>query len=483
MAFTNTRDVIGDQATLDGLVARTLSEFRENGVDSFSSYALMNNTGLINIEMPGLSSGVHGAQVFDGCLNLTYAAFPDMKSIGQSMFNSCAKLETVSAPNITTIGDNAFRSCITLHSVAFPNASNINDGAFTNCCALMNVSLHSVNNIIGSVFYNVPAGKLEFPLVTNVSKSFANLACEIDFSAKVKVLASAFISNRNLLSIVLRNASMCTLSNPNALEDTPIASGIGHIFVPSNLVDTYKSGTNWATYATQIVSLDEYPKEINYGETITDSWSDIFAAEENGTYTSKYSVGDTKVVNIGRYPVIMQIIAMDTDELADNTGNAKITWLSLHLPFVASIDVNNINNGGWENCGLRSGLMKSIYDNMDSTVKAAVKTVKKTFCDYDTQMTKTVNDNVWIPSMRELFGSNKSDIETSGCTYTGFFASAESKIKKQGLVGATYKISWWLRSAYYYNNSVFWTIKDNGYDSRSNTFKNEMYGVAFGFCT
>lgn len=477
MAYTNTRDVLGDQATLDALVAHTLSEFKENGVDRFGSYALTSNTCLVSVEMPGLSSPTQGSCAFTMCTNLVTAAFPDTTRFGQSMFSGCVKLETVTAPNLTYMGTGAFAGCVALHSVAFPLLKLVPSFAFSSCCALMKASFQSATSVGRNAFCYAPVAKLDLPLVTELYRDAANLAAEIDFSAKVSIVASAFTNNRNLLSLVLGNSSMCTLTNANALEGTPIASGVGHIFVPSVLVDTYKAGTNWTTYASQIVSLDEYPKEVATG-TITDSWADILAAEENDTYISKYSVGDTKVLDVAGMPILMQIVAMDTDELAESTGTAKITWLALNLPFIASMHPFNSNNGGWEACPLRAGLMQSIYDNMDSTVKAAVKNVKKTFYDHTTSSTKTANDKVWLPSAREMFGG--SSYESSGCTYTAFFTSNAKRIKKTGLLGTGSANVWWLRSAYT-SYGYFRDVNNNG--TATNTNANSAYGVAFGFCT
>ena len=43
------------------------------------------------------------------------------------------------------------------------------------------------------------------------------------------------------------------------LEGTPIANGNGYIYVPDADVETYKTATNWSTYANQIKGLSELP--------------------------------------------------------------------------------------------------------------------------------------------------------------------------------------------------------------------------------
>ena len=526
MAYINTRDTLGDQTTLDMIVARELAELKEEENTTLVSYALYGNTGLQSVEMPGLASSAPGSYAFAGCSSLVSAAFPNLKSLGQFMFQSCIALRDVSAPEaiyggnaafygcmalesaifpkmsylsanmfynctkLTTISFSAslahieascFYNCMALRDVSFPNVKSIGGSAFQGCAALMTPSFPSATSIGRSAFYNAVVDKLVFPSATTLSRDTTNLAVEVDFSAKPSIAASAFAWDYNLMSLVLRNASQLTLANTNALTSTPIASGIGHIFVPSELVDTYKSATNWATYANQIVSLDEYPKEVVTG-TITDSWADILAAENDGTYSSKYSVGDTKVVNIGAFPMLMQIVAMDTDELADDTGNAKITWLSTNLPLSAMMNPENTNAGGCEVCSLRTSLMQVLYDNMESTVKATVKSVKKTFYDKTSSSTKTVNDKVWIPSLREIFGALQSGAESSGCIYTGFFTANANRIKNRGILGIGSVSTWWLRSALSNVDTNFWSVNSSGGTGTTGHFSG-THEVAFGFCT
>jgi hypothetical protein len=55
------------------------------------------------------------------------------------------------------------------------------------------------------------------------------------------------------------------LASPNAFNNTPIKSGTGYIYVPATLIDSYKSATNWSTYAAQFRAIEDYP-EICGGE-------------------------------------------------------------------------------------------------------------------------------------------------------------------------------------------------------------------------
>lgn len=71
---------------------------------------------------------------------------------------------------------------------------------------------------------------------------------------------------------------------------------------------------------------------IGLEETITDTWEEIFAAEADGSYKTKYNIGDTKIIDLGSEgSVCMQIAAFDADDMADGGGKAPITWISEQL--------------------------------------------------------------------------------------------------------------------------------------------------------
>lgn len=91
---------------------------------------------------------------------------------------------------------------------------------------------------------------------------YAFQACENLTTANFPVATSiknyAFRDCTNLTALILRNATLCTLSTANGFRNTPIESGTGYIYVPSALVDTYKAATNWSTFAAQFRALEDY---------------------------------------------------------------------------------------------------------------------------------------------------------------------------------------------------------------------------------
>lgn len=70
--------------------------------------------------------------------------------------------------------------------------------------------------------------------------------------------ANAFNSCLMFIALALRNETLVTLANANALTNTHIYKGTGYIYVPKALIEEYKAATNWVTYANQFRALEDY---------------------------------------------------------------------------------------------------------------------------------------------------------------------------------------------------------------------------------
>lgn len=79
----------------------------------------------------------------------------------------------------------------------------------------------------------------------------------VDIPSVKSIGGGAFNRCTSLLALILRRTTMSTLGSA-ALTGTPIASGTGYIYVPAALVDSYKTATNWSTYADQFRALEDY---------------------------------------------------------------------------------------------------------------------------------------------------------------------------------------------------------------------------------
>lgn len=179
--------------------------------------------------------------------------------VGHYGFGGCTNLISVDLPNVVTVGDSGFYNCKLLKSVNLPKVTSIGNNGF-NSTGLESISLPSCTTLGSSSFFATQQLVLAIlPLVTSISGFCFNHSSvqKIDTSSLTSIKNSAFYNTKQLDTLILRNSSVCALENVNAFQDAKIAAGTGYIYVPDNLVDSYKTATNWVTFANQIKPISE----------------------------------------------------------------------------------------------------------------------------------------------------------------------------------------------------------------------------------
>lgn len=184
---------------------------------------------------------------------------------------------TYSNDRITTVGACAFLGCQALATIDLPNVTQVKRNAFESCNRLQTINLPKVTEFDKEVFLNTSIQQADFPLVTTIgygcfymaaSLTSANLPLITDlpadtfrlsaiqtagFSAVTNINRTAFTDCTSLETLIIRTPSVCVISDISiALRGSKIAAGTGYIYVPDNLVDSYKAATNWVTLANQI---------------------------------------------------------------------------------------------------------------------------------------------------------------------------------------------------------------------------------------
>lgn len=173
-----------------------------------------------------------------GCENLTSINLPNVVTVGDSGFYNCKLLKNVFLPKLTTLGRNGFNST-GLESINLPLCTKLGIASFSQTNKLVVATLPLVTLLEGSCF------------------SYSSVQ-KIDTSSVISIGAYAFGGAQQLDTLILRNSSVCTLANStNTFTNTKIAAGTGYIYVPDNLVDSYKTATNWVTFANQIKPISE----------------------------------------------------------------------------------------------------------------------------------------------------------------------------------------------------------------------------------
>ncbi len=153
-----------------------------------------------------------------------------------------------------TIGNFGFAYSTNLQSVSSNTLTTISEGAFRGCTGLTSISLPTVTTISGRYdFENTRIATAVFPNVTSdVGQQTFNqcsLLTAVDLGKPTKLGSNALANCPLLTTLVIRRPSVTTLQYANCFNASPFASGGtgGTLYVPSALIASYQSATNWST--------------------------------------------------------------------------------------------------------------------------------------------------------------------------------------------------------------------------------------------
>ncbi len=190
--------VDNSDAIIDGSVVNV-----NTNVTKVASYKFYKCSNLQSFK--GLNVTQLEASSFNECSNISDLDMPNLETInGINCFSSCESLESIDFPKLTTIGNYTFYYCTALKNVNLPNLINMGNAAFSNCTSLKNISLPKITTIKQQTFLNVKS-----------------------------------------LKITLSVNQVVTLENSNAFSK--VIGNTTTVYVPSNLIESYKVATNWST--------------------------------------------------------------------------------------------------------------------------------------------------------------------------------------------------------------------------------------------
>lgn len=181
--------------------------------------------------------------------------------VGNGAFYNCVGLTSIDLPNVTTLDNNAFNGCTGLTSANLPKLTDIGAAAFYNCSNLSTIYMPLVSNLSTQAFYGCSGiTTLDFPNLSSPTGASGFSRCSaleyIDLHQCYAISANTFQNCSALTTVILRiTESRCSLVNVNAFSTAPNAI----IYVPDDMVDGYKTATNWSTYASRIKGLSELP--------------------------------------------------------------------------------------------------------------------------------------------------------------------------------------------------------------------------------
>lgn len=200
---------------------------------------------------------------FAGNKNVVTANFTGVTNVGVYAFQGCTKLATFDFSAVKSIGTYAFQGCSALGpDVSLPNCTTLWDRAFTECSSLVSFSAPKVTVIYHSTLAsNALLESVSLPLVTTLNDwcmSANPMLKELTLPSVTKMTRYA-LARGGLEKLVLPGTTLCTIAG-DTFQSTPIEKGTGYVYVPDDLVESYKAAANWVSIADQIKPMSELPE-------------------------------------------------------------------------------------------------------------------------------------------------------------------------------------------------------------------------------
>ena len=136
---------------------------------------------------------------------------------------------------------------------------------------------------------------------------------------------------------------------------------------------------------------------------IADSWTQILASIDNGTYADKYHrwMYTTFESSAGK-TIFCYIIDFAADIMEDG-NQAPISWIC--TTSFGEMPWNNKLEGSWSTCTLRQALETEILPQFPSNIRNRIVAVKKSQMTPDDTREQTI-DKLWLPGYDECHDSN-----------------------------------------------------------------------------
>lgn len=243
---------------------------------SIGASAFSGCTALANIYIPAVTSFGDGA--FQGCSSLTSIRLANsLANIGNSTFYGCTSLVSVQMPALYTVGNYTFYNCTSLTSIDLVGAQSIGNYAFYNCTSLTSINFATVQSVGNYAFYNCTSlnslntlgavGDYAFYGCSSLACATVSLVTSVGSGSFKGCTSLVFLTFYKCTSIGSNSFNGCTSLKLINLADSSTVSSLSnadaipsncYIQVPSSLLSSYKSATNWSSIASRIVAIGTY---------------------------------------------------------------------------------------------------------------------------------------------------------------------------------------------------------------------------------
>ena len=213
-------------------------------------------------------------EMFSGCTSLKVANVVNTSSVTtmQSMFYNCSSLRSVPEMDTSKVTDMSylFFGCSSLTNVPEMDTSSVKnmENMFNNCSSLTSVPPLDTSSVMNmkDMFFRCSSLTSVPPLDTSSVTTMRGMFNSCSLLTSVPPLDTSNVSSMESMFKSCSSLTSVTFTGdvvpPYGVEMfgyTPIASGNGTIYVPDNMVSSYKAASGWSAHASIIKGISEKP--------------------------------------------------------------------------------------------------------------------------------------------------------------------------------------------------------------------------------
>lgn len=372
--FVNTIDILGDDAVVDSIIDRSITEFKDDTLTTIETRAFYNCSELIKVDLPNVTT--IGSRAFAVCKSLVSANIPSVTVLDRDfLFDRCSNLKIFDFSNIVLLGASGF--------------SGSWSSAFSEC-GFEELHFNNIINIGRRCFYGCKQLK------------------KVDIMSAEKLTYEAFLDCTNLSALILRGSNVCEINDINIIANTAIYSAKGGIYVQRALVDNYKAATHWSQVAEMIKPLEDYTVDGTItGEFVSYSidFRLIRVESSNSSIDNGPRNYSTVLTSINTNPISEITVTMGGVDVTATVYNAETG--EINIPVVTG-DISIVAKSESDDSDIMAGIgFNAGYINPDGSINsggtADVYTDKFEIGDYaGSSITITLVDVKSTPSYSRI---------------------------------------------------------------------------------
>lgn len=172
------------------------------------------------------------------------------------LFNGCQYLSNINLSNFKTHNVTRMDSMFSnINYIANYDLSSFDTSNVTDMSNMFSINTNSLIELDLSNFKTHNVENMSYMFYTCSRLEKLNISGFT--SEKLNNTYGMFANCSNLKTLIINSPSLFNIADTDLFNSTPIESGTGYVYVPDELVEEYKSATNWSNFADQIKGISE----------------------------------------------------------------------------------------------------------------------------------------------------------------------------------------------------------------------------------